>query len=261
MILLFALASMLAYAQEDSTAQSYVSPGVAASVDELWDQANTAYINASYDQAIAIYDSIAKIGGVGHKLYYNMANAYFKMGQIGKSVLYYNKAHKLAPTDGDITYNLEVANSYVKDKIEQVPQFFLKRWVHSLRISLGASAWSMISLGVLVLACAGVLVYLLSGRLSLRKRGFFVAVVFLALFITSSYFAIRGRQDILSPSEGVVMHTAVPVKSSPDRASKDLFVIHEGTKVRVVGDLREWCEVILADGNKGWIEASSIEMI
>ena len=66
---------------------------------------------------------------------------------------------------------------------------------------------------------------------------------------------------MLSHDEAVVMVTAISVKSSPDRSAPDIFVLHEGTKVRVVADMEEWCEIVIADGKKGWTERKNIEEI
>ncbi|MBQ5647645.1 MAG: SH3 domain-containing protein, partial [Alistipes sp.] len=54
---------------------------------------------------------------------------------------------------------------------------------------------------------------------------------------------------------------AVSVKSSPDSSTTDLFLLHEGTKLNVVSEVEDWCEVSLADGKKGWIESKNIEKI
>jgi SH3-like domain-containing protein len=51
------------------------------------------------------------------------------------------------------------------------------------------------------------------------------------------------------------------VKASPERAGKDLFILHEGTKVEVLDTFGEWSEIRIADGNEGWIRSSSIEII
>ena len=51
------------------------------------------------------------------------------------------------------------------------------------------------------------------------------------------------------------------VKSSPDRSATDLFVLHEGTLVRITDRLDGWCEVTIADGKKGWIDGRTIETI
>ncbi|MCD8071604.1 MAG: competence protein, partial [Alistipes sp.] len=61
--------------------------------------------------------------------------------------------------------------------------------------------------------------------------------------------------------EAIVLSSAVPVKSSPDNASKDIFIVHEGTKVFTGEKLNQWVEITLADGNKGWIIESAIEVI
>lgn len=236
-------------------------PARSQSLDTLWDAANTAYINADYQAAIATYDSILATGNVSYKVYYNLGNAYFKEGKIGPSILNYNRALRLAPSNPDIEYNLRVANSYVKDKIEHVPEFFLKTWMRSLRMSLSSNAWATMSLILLTVMLACVLLYLLATKLALRKTGFYSAIVLLLLFIFSVVSASVGRRELTHAKEAIVMSTAAPVKSSPDNGSKDLFVLHEGTKVRVLNALDEWQEISIADGNKGWIKKSAIELI
>ena len=56
-------------------------------------------------------------------------------------------------------------------------------------------------------------------------------------------------------------HASTAVKSSPDKSSTDLFVLHEGTKVTVTDRLEDWCEVVIADGKKGWLECKTVETI
>ena len=232
-----------------------------ASLDTLWNNANTAYINGDYEGAIAGYDSVLLEGYSGYKLYYNLGNAYFKSGQIGKSILNYNRALRLAPSDEDVKHNLSVANSYVKDKIERVPEFFLKTWFKSLRVSMSTNSWAVASLVLLALVFAAVLFYLLSGKMVLRKAGFYTAIVSFVLFIFAVVFSVQERSELLHSTEAVVMSSAAPVKSSPDNSSKDIFILHEGTKVRVLSTLNQWCEIAIPDGNKGWIMESSIEKI
>ena len=66
---------------------------------------------------------------------------------------------------------------------------------------------------------------------------------------------------MLEHDEAIVMASAISIKSSPDSSATDLFVLHEGTKVRIVAEIDEWREVTLADGKKGWVEAKNIEEI
>lgn len=227
----------------------------------VWDSANTAYIEADYATAIKNYEQLLDSGYESARLYFNLGNAYFKKGMNGRAILNYNKALKLAPGDDDIRYNLSIANAYVQDKIEEVPVFFVKRWLIDLGNSLSGNTWAILSLVFFALMLIGVGAYLLLRRMIWQKIGFYGAVIFTLFFVVSVFYASVGRKAQLDPKEAIIMASAAPVKSSPDGGSKDIFVLHEGTKVRVEGSLGDWREIRIADGNKGWVEAASIEMI
>lgn len=233
----------------------------AADAETLWTQANEAYLNSDYAGAVRLYESILDEGLFSMKLYYNLANAYFKTGEIGKSILFYKRALILSPSNDDIRHNLAIAESYTKDRIESVPEFFVKTWVRSMRNAFSCRAWTFISLGFLTLVLVLGLLYMLSQRLSARKAGFYGMLVAIVLFIVTTWFAAAERRDMIDRAEAVVMSNAAPVKSSPDNSATDLFVIHEGTSVRVVDTLDQWSEIVIADGKKGWIESSKIERI
>ena len=69
------------------------------------------------------------------------------------------------------------------------------------------------------------------------------------------------RREMLDESRAVVMVASTAVKSSPDKSATDLFLLHEGTVVKITGRLDGWCEVVIADGKKGWLESRKIEVI
>ena len=256
-----------AYAQEsaDSLTQSAVQPvtqpAAEVSPDQLWDRANTAYINGDYHAAAEAYEQILSRGLSSMKLYYNLANAYFKEGRLGKSILFYHRALRLAPGNDDIRYNLSVAEARTKDNIEQIPEFFLTEWFRDVRHMMSCTVWSLISLGALVGALMLFLLYLLAQRLSMRKVGFYGTLVAVVVFMLTSWFAMGERREMLDDSKAVVMSISTAVKSSPDKSATDLFVLHEGTLVEITARLDNWCEVTIADGKKGWLESKTIETI
>ncbi len=265
------LGTTLAWGQEeplptaDSTAAT--APGAstpekpAVTPDALWDQANTAYINGDYHRAAEGYEALLDEGYGSMKLYYNLANAYFKEGRTGRAILFYHRALRLAPGNEDIRYNLRVAEARTKDTIEQIPEFFLARWLRDVRHTMGCTAWSILSLAALTAALGLFLIYLLATRLTLRKWGFYGTLAAALLFVVTTWFAAGVRREMTDESQAVVMSGAAAVKSSPDRASTDLFVLHEGTLVEITSRLDGWAEVTIADGKKGWIETKAIETI
>lgn len=229
--------------------------------DRLWDRANTAYINGDYHGAAELYEEILAQGLSSVKLYYNLANSYFKDERLGKAILFYHRALRMAPGNDDIRYNLNVAESRTKDKIEQIPEFFLTKWIRDVRHTMSCTAWSLISLVLLAGALGLFLLYLLASRMTLRKAGFYGTLVAFVLFVASSWFALGERREMLDDSQGVVMATSTAVKSSPDKSATDLFVLHEGTLVGISDRLDGWYEITIADGKKGWLESKTIETI
>ena len=232
-----------------------------ASTDEQWNAANAAYNAGDFEKAATIYEQILAQNLHSAALYYNLANAYFKQGELGKALLNYNRASRIAPGDEDIRHNQEYAEKMTKDSIEKIPEFFLVTWLRATRGALSCTAWTVLSLAMLAVALAMTLVYLLAQRMSLRKVGFYTMACAVVLFIASSAFALSERNMLINRSEAIVMSSAASVKSSPDRSATELFVLHEGTKVSIGATTDGWAEVRIADGRKGWIEDKRIERI
>lgn len=253
-------------AQTDSLPSAASGPqqtetSAAATPAQLWDRANTAYINGDYRAAIEGYERILDSDLRSVKLYYNLANAHFKENDLGRAILFYRRALRLAPGDDDIRYNLSVAESRTKDNIERIPEFFFVEWMRGVRHTMSGTAWTVLSLVLLAAALALFLVYLLAPRLSLRKTGFYGTMLAAVLFMAATWFAVADRRETTGEERAVVMSASTAVKSSPDQSATDLFVLHEGTVVGVAGQLDDWCEIVLDDGKKGWIEGRKIERI
>lgn len=243
-----------------ATAQAAI-PTAEADSRTLWDEANTAYLRSDFATAARTYRQILERGESSAKLYHNLGNACFKSDKLGEAILSYHRALRLNPGDEDTRYNLAVAEKMTIDRIERIPEFFLKGWIRSVRTLLSGTAWTILSLVALAATFACGLFYLLSQRLALRKAGFYGTLCALLLFVFCTSFASADRSERLHRTEAVVLSSAVSAKSSPDKAATDLFVLHEGTTLRVGEQMGDWSEVTLADGKKGWIESRHIEII
>lgn len=274
MLILWALVGAVSLAAQPAADTLPEAPAAEAAADglraaqsaepaslRLWDEANAAYVAGDFRAAADGYRRLLARGESSAKLYYNLGNACFKEERLGEAILCYRRALRLQPGNEDARYNLSVAEARTKDTIERIPEFGLTTWVRSVRHLMGCTAWSLLSLAMLALLFACGLFYLLSARLALRKAGFYGMVAAAALCVVATLFALGARREILDRSQAVVMASSVSVKSSPDKASTDLFVLHEGTAVEVTDRLDDWCEIAIADGKRGWIEESKIETI
>ena len=224
-------------------------------------EANKAYYGGHYENAVSIYEKVSQAGFASPILYYNLGNAYFKLGNMPMSILYYEKAHKLSPADADIEHNIRLANTRIVDKIEPVPVLFYIRWWNNALNILSPDKFAKVSLALLSVFWILLAAYFLARRRSLRVTAFNFALLFLVASIFGMVLAYKSHQDALNPDEAIVMEPSSGVKSSPDEKSVDLFVIHEGTKVNVMDRIGDWKEIKIANGNSGWIQTKAIREI
>ncbi len=229
--------------------------------DEAFIKANELYIGGSYEEAIIVYEQIINSGYQSPVLYYNLGNAYYRSNIIPSAILNYERAALLSPGDEDISFNLELARLHVRDRIEQLPDFFLNRWWNNLRDMTSAARWAYISLFTFITALFLLSAFLVSSSIIIKKTFFWLAVIIFFGSILSFSLGLDQKNYIRNHSTAIVFSPVVSVKSSPDVNSTVLFVIHEGTKVWVRESIGEWRAVRISDGNKGWLHKNAIRMI
>lgn len=229
--------------------------------EQLAAAAEKAYASGKYDTTAQLYERILKSGYESTVLYYNLGNAYFRQNDIPSAILNYEKALKLDPTHSDIRYNLTIANARITDKVEPIPELFYKRWWKSFMNIFSLDLLAAIVIALLVLSLISTAIYLTSRSLPVRKAAFWTALSLFFLFGLTFYAAQQKEHFIRNHHEAIVFTPTVTVKSSPDNASKDLFVIHEGIKVELLDEIGEWQEIRIANGSVGWLKASDIKMI
>lgn len=236
------------------------SIGMAQETNDWFEEGNAAYNEGNYDQALTMYENIVESGMESAALYYNMGNTYYKMKEYPHAILYYEKALKLDPSNEDIRTNLEIANLAVVDKINEIPQSFISRWWNGLKSSFSVDGWAWISVASFAMLLLCLFLFFMARRTGLRKAGFFVGLLMVVCLSLSLVFAIGKQRDLNRQDEAIIMTPTVTAKSSPSEKGIDLFVLHEGTKVRVLDAASEWCKIRIADGSVGWLQAKDMEV-
>lgn len=233
-----------------------------APADSLWDAGAAAYTDGDWMGAAQAWSAIEAEGLESPELYYNIGNAYFKASDYAHAILYYERALKLDPSYSDARFNLEFARESVQDRIETVPEFFLKTWVRRMGYWFSSNTWTALFFVLLALALAGGLLFLLGSGAAMRRTGFFAGIAALLLSFCCLGFAASQKAAYARADSAVITVPVSSVKSSPGAGSgTDLFVLHEGTKVRILDQVGDWLNIELSDGRQGWLPASSLELI
>lgn len=230
--------------------------------DSLWRSGVEAYTAGDYASALKDFEDVRETGLMSKELYYNLGNSYLRSGEIAQAILWYERALRLDPSDADVRYNLEYARALTQDRIDEVPEMFFQQWRRGVCYLMPSNAWAVIGLVSLALMVACVLLFLLGSTAGRRKLGFFLGIAFLVVALMGCDFARWQRTEALRQDMAIVMKPVSSVKSSPSAdGAKDLFILHEGTRVRILDNVGGFSNVELADGRQGWIPAGEIEVI
>jgi len=243
-------------------AMAAVSPGSAVAQGEILERGNQLYQEGDYPGAVDAYEIVLASGHESADLHYNLGNAYFKAGQLGRSILAWERAFERAPGDPDIRANLDLARSLTADAVEPLPRFWLISAVswwfrlvpRGLLIVLVSTAWLALTLGVTT--------RILTRSESARGVGGWLAAGGLGVLLVFGTSLVVQEFRIGQPDRGVILAQTVAVRSAP-AADDDLtlFEVHEGTIVRIDQRTGEWSEVVLEDGKVGWVPADVIGVI
>lgn len=229
-------------------------------VDSLWNSAVEAYAAQSYATAAEDFIAVEKMGLMSPELYVNIADAKYKEGDIASAVLYYERALKLDPSNTDAKYNLEIVNQRVVDRINAVPEFFLKTAARKFSCLLPSNVWAILFAAMVVLMSAMVAVFFVSRTSLWRRISFFSALAALLLSIPCITNALWQKHDYERRDSAVVMRAVCSVKNAPN-GNSDLFILHEGTRLSVRETVGEWVNIRICDGREGWMKRSDLEII
>src|SRR5881396_2723410 len=115
----------------------------AEDVPTAFDQANQLYEEGKFAEAATAYEKMLRPGQASPALYFNLGNAFFKAGQLGRAVLKYRLAERLAPRDPDIRANLKFARNSVGAGAP-TPGWW-QRWTSRLTLD----EWTLLTSGAL----------------------------------------------------------------------------------------------------------------
>ena len=143
-------------------------------VNSLMQSGNELYKNNQYQSAIDEYNKLVKQGYEGTSLYYNLGNAHYRLGKVGFAILYYEKALKFSPGDEDTKHNLALAKRNLKDKVDELPPFFIFNIWEAMLASFSVSGWTIIIYIIFILLLFSVIAYFFSRSVTQQRISFFI---------------------------------------------------------------------------------------
>jgi len=235
----------------------FSGPLFSQSPEVLFENANQAYVSGDYQNAVDLYQKILLQGIESGEVYFNLGNAYYKQNTVGLAILYYEKSRKYLEGDPALEQNLKLARLRIIDEIDEIPKLFIEEWWYAITHLLPMNILLWITLILFSVFIIFVIMQLLLKRHVLRK---FVWIS-LSVFIFVLILTISQIYEFETSLFGIILEEKVSVVSEPDLDGTEVFILHEGTKVRINRELGDWIEVTIPDGKTGWMKSSDLGLI
>jgi len=228
---------------------------------QVFREAGTAYEAGDFDTAIDKYRELVDRGFSGGIVYYNLGNAFYRKGQLGKALLNYRRAQRYMPRDDELQENITFARALVVDetKAEQTAslgKYFMDHLELFSRNELALMFSALIFLATL-LACGAI--YADPGRLKTFLRRF-ACISFTCALLLGGGTARMVYVEIKTPP-AVILADRAEVRAGPAESYSTSFILHEGAEVTVQRERGEWLNIYFPAVGRGWVHQSEIEKI
>jgi hypothetical protein len=234
---------------------------------ELFQQAsnteNAERARTLYQKALYRFEAVVNEGqGSNGKLLYNIGNTYYRLGHIGRAILFYRRAQLFIPADRNLKHNLRYVRTQRVDLILSRQDSAVFRTLFAWHFSIPMRAKLFLFIAAFWVAC------ILTAHLLLRpdRRKRWKQIVFviwggIALMMAVSLVIDEVRLRTLK--DGVIIVEEVVARKGDGIAYQRSFVdpLHQGTEFRLLEERTGWYYIELEDGRTGWIPDFAGEMV
>lgn len=238
---------------------------------EIVAEADSLYAAANYKKALALYLKAIETEGTSSDLLYNTGNAYYRVGNLPKAILFYERALRLDPTNGKAKVNLEFLNSKVIDN-PGVRFGFWDTMTNAIALTFKPNSWAIFALVLFISTVLCVALYLFGQNIRLKKYGFFSAIVLFILFVFTIFVSFHAKYLSSRSDEAIIMAKSTILSTSPRvpmNRNEEAMLLHEGTKVLIMDSVsvksdsiqNVWYDVSIDANHRAWINSKDVEKI
>jgi tetratricopeptide repeat protein len=228
-----------------------VASSVMAQTDTSFFRANDEYAKGKFQDAIRDYGSLVQAKQWSAPLFYDLGNAYFRTGDLGRSILNYERALALDPQHPESAANLALAREEARSLELQRGRFdvLLRRITPDQVTIVAAVAFWIAVIG-------------LTATLLLRRRStmsMLATVVALIVTVLSVFLVYQ----LESTRKTLAIITGPDVQARLATADNAGTVLHlpPGSEVQMLSQRGDWVYASLPNNMRGWIPAASVELV
>jgi len=223
--------------------------------EEIFLRANQDYREGKYQEAVKGYEQLIRNGHGGPRIQYNLGNAWFRMDELGRAILAYERARVAMPRDADLNFNLAHAQDQVVDAISPSSGFFSMAFFWLPMVSASELFWCFAVLNLFLWTTLLIRLFHRSEWL------FYTLLLVLCLWLLTGLSLGMKWAQVHNDQRAVVLKKEVAVLAGPHEGDTILFKLHEGAIVAQERSEDGWRLIRLPDKKRGWMPETALELI
>ena len=224
-----------------------------AQSDAQFAKANQEYADRNFKEAIDGYDQLVRSGQWSANLFYDLGNAYFRVGDFGHAILNYERALALDPRHPEANANLQIARD--EARALELQQSRLERYLRSATTNQYTTAAAITFLAGSVLCC----------RSDLCPPSFWPPDYIVDLFLVDLCVA-RGRhfldrQRKQGRALAIVTASGVEARVATADTANSVLALPAGSEIKIASQRGDWIYAMLPNNLRGWVPAKSVSPV
>ena len=228
-------------------------PSLFAQADAEFAKANQKFAEGHFTEAISGYEALTRAGQWSANVFYDLANAYFRTGDLGRAILNYERALALERHHPEATANMQIARdeAHALDIQPSGPERYLQfASVNQYSIAAATAFW---------LAIFAMFRLIFKRRRSARA----IAVSTCCLLVlAAAVYAIltleRGRKG---QALAVVTGKDVQARLATADTANSVLALPVGSEIKILSTRGDWIYAALPNNLRGWIPAKDAEQV
>lgn len=234
-----------------------VLPVASQSLQSL-DNATQAYNNGDFDNAIQFFELTVSGGIANGDIFYNLGNAYYKQGDIGKALLNYRRAMQFIPRDLDLNIQMARVRS-LRTTIQTDTTHWLIFLEQATESVITITELSLITFLIWSVFWIMLAFYRLkqTWRNALRfpLGVLFTVLVSLGILLGARLYIYHNMPP------AVVTVDSVAVYSGPSISYFRQYDLFTGSEIYIVDKQDEWIKFVTPTNQQGWVQAGAMTIV
>jgi tetratricopeptide (TPR) repeat protein len=229
------------------------APSVRGDQNPALAKANQDFSEGHFREAADGYQALLRTGPVSANLFYDLGNAWFRLGDFGQAILNYERALALEPHHPEAAANLRLAR-------DEARALELRKSVFERYLGAGNSTQYSIAA-----ALAFWLALFAAARLFFLQRRSVKLITLIVLSLGLCAGAVFALYTMETGGNGhalaIVTGKNIQARLATADNASSVLALPPGSEIKVLSERGDWIYAALPNDLRGWIPANSAERV